>query len=77
MKGREIVKEIMKDQGVTNAQMADKLNITPAALWDRINNGKVKDIPLSTLNEMLRVLDYKIQIVPRDCRVPDKGYKVE
>lgn len=77
MKGREIVKEIMKEQGVTNAQMADKLNITQAALWDRINSSKVKDIPLSTLSEMLRALDYKIQIVPRDSRVPDKGYKVD
>lgn len=77
MKGREIVKEIMKEQGVTNAQMADKLNITQAALWDRINSNKVKDIPLSTLSEMLRALDYKIQIVPRDSRVPEKGYKVD
>ena len=77
MKGREIVKEIMKEQGVSNAQMADKLNITPAALWDRINSSKVKDIPLSTLNDMLRALDYKIQIVPRDSRLPEKGYKVD
>lgn len=77
MKGREIVKEIMKEQGVTNAQMADKLNISQAALWDRINSSKVKDIPVSTLSEMLRALDYKIQIVPRDSRVPDKGYKVD
>lgn len=77
MKGREIVKDIMKEQGVTNAQMADRLGITPAALWDRINSSKVKDIPLSTLNEMLVKLDYKILIVPRDNRVPDKGYKVE
>ena len=77
MKGREIVKEIMKEQGVTNAQMADKLNITQAALWDRINSNKVKDIPLSTLSDMLRALDYKIQIVPRDSRLPDKGYKVD
>ena len=77
MKGREIVKEIMKEQGITNAQMADKLNITQAALWDRINSSKVKDIPLSTLSDMLRALDYKIQIVPRDSRLPDKGYKVD
>ena len=77
MKGREIVKEIMKEQGVTNSLMANRLNITQAALWDRINSGKVKDIPLSTLNEMLRALDYKIIIVPTDSRVPDKGYKVD
>lgn len=77
MRGREIVKEIMKEQGVTNTLMANRLNITQAALWDRINSSKVKDIPLSTLNEMLRALDYKIQIVPRDSRLPNKGYKVD
>ena len=77
MTGREIIKEIMKEQGITNAEMADRLNITQATLWDRLNNKKVKDIPLSLLSEMLRVLDYNVQIVPRATRIPDKGYKVE
>lgn len=65
MTGREIIKEIMKEQGVSNAEMAFKLGITQAALWDRLNNKKVKDIPLSLLSEMLRKLDYTVQITPR------------
>lgn len=77
MTGREIIKQIMEEQGVTNAELAAKLNITQAALWDRLNNKKVKDIPLSLMSEMLRMLDYKIQIVPRESRTPEKGYKVE
>lgn len=77
MTGREIIKQIMEEQGISNAELAAKLNITQAALWDRLNNRKVKDIPLSLLNEMLRMLDYKIHIVPRKTQVPDKGYKVE
>ena len=78
MTSKEIVKEIMKEQGVSNAEIAEKLSITPAALWDRLNNKKnAKDLSVTTLNDMLRTLGYKIQIVPRDCRVPDKGYKVE
>ena len=77
MTGREIIKNIMQEQGVTNAEMADRLHITQATLWDRLNNKKVKDIPLSLLSEMLRVLDYSVQIVPRATRTPDKGYKVE
>ena len=64
MTGREIVKSIMEKQGVSNADMAKRLNITNAAMWDRINSPKVKDIPLSILSDMLRVMDYKIQIVP-------------
>ena len=64
MTGREIVKSIMEKQGISNADMAKRLNITNAAMWDRVNSPKVKDIPLSILSDMLRVMDYKIQIVP-------------
>ena len=77
MKAREIIKVIMDKQGVNNASMADRLNITQAALWDRLNTKKAKDIPVSTLSEMLRALDYKVVIVPRSSRVPADGYEVE
>jgi transcriptional regulator with XRE-family HTH domain len=79
MTGREIIKEIMKEQGVTNAEMAFKLGITQAALWDRLNNKKVKDIPLSLLSEMLRELDYTVQITPRkqEKDSPKPTYRVE
>jgi DNA-binding Xre family transcriptional regulator len=77
MKAREIVKTIMENLNVSNATMAARLSITPAALWDRLNTKKVKDIPVSTLNEMLKALDYKIVIVPRETRVPTNGYTVD
>ena len=77
MRAREIVKAIMDKFGTTNAVMASRLNISQAALWDRLNNKKVKDIPVSTLSEMLRALDYKVVIVPRSSRIPSDGYEVE
>ena len=77
MKAREIIKLIMEKQEVSNACMADRLNITQAALWDRLNNKKVRDIPVSLLSEMLRALDYKVVIVPRSSRLPSDGYEVE
>lgn len=77
MKAREITKVIMDKQGVNNASMADRINITQAALWDRLNTKKAKDIPVSMLSEMLRALDYKVVIVPRSSRVPADGYEVE
>ena len=79
MTGREIIKQIMEEQGVTNAELAAKLNISQAALWDRLNNKKVKDIPLSLLTDMLRMLDYTVQITPRkqDKECPRKTYRVE
>ena len=77
MKGREIIKAIMDKQGESNADLAGKLGITQAALWDRLNSKKVKDIPVSLLQEMLRVMNYKVIVVPRSTRLPSDGYEVE
>lgn len=77
MKARELIKVIMEKHDVSNACMADRLNITQAALWDRLNSKKVKDIPVSLLSEMLRALDYKVVIVPRSSRITSDGYEVE
>ena len=77
MTGREIIKHIMEEQGVSNSTLAARLKITQAALWDRLNNKKVKDIPLGLLSDMLTALDYTVQIVPRESNLPKKGYRVE
>lgn len=77
MKARELIKVIMEKQDVSNARMADRLNITQATLWDRLNTKKAKDIPVSLLSEMLRALDYKVVLVPRSSRTPSDGYEVE
>lgn len=77
MKGKDIINTIMDKESVTKASMARKLNISPAAVWDRLNNKSVKDISVSTLVEMLRVLDYKVQVVPGSARLPDGGYEVD
>lgn len=72
MNARQIVKEIMNNKEITNADMAHRLSITQAALWDRLNTKKAKDIPVSTLCEMLAVMDYDVVIVPRG-----KGSKID
>lgn len=76
MKARDIVKEIMTRKELGNAEFARVLNITPAALWDRLNTKKAKDIPVSTMNEMLAALGYKIAIVPEDTPILDNGFIV-
>lgn len=77
MKGRDIVKSIMEQKKVTNADMAARLQITQAALWDRLNTKKTKDIPSSTLTEMLRQLDYKLIVVPRNTRLPADSFEID
>ena len=82
MGGREIIRRIMALKGITNTMLASRLGITPAALWDRIDTqprkGKPrKDIPVSLLSDMVKVMDYKIMIVPSNTRLPKDGYLIE
>ena len=64
MNEKEIVRTIMSEKGITNAQMANALGITQATLWDRLN-GKKPNLSIAKLNEMLRYLDYDLVIMPR------------
>lgn len=72
MKTREIVSSIMKSNNETNASFATKLGISQAALWDRLNSDKKNELSVTVLLSMLRILEYKIVIVPKDYKVPKK-----
>lgn len=77
MTTQEIIKELMVKENKTNARFASDLEISQAALWDRLNNSKRKDLSISVLSKMLRLLGYKIQIVPRNKKLPDDSYEIE
>lgn len=76
MTEKEILKKIMEEQEITNAKLADRLGITQAAAWDRLN-GKGKKLTIRLLSEMLAVMDYKIVITPRDTKLRQGEYVVE
>ncbi len=71
MKGKEAIKEIMKNKGETNIMFAEKLDISPQALWDRLNNKKNKDLSLIILCRMARILGYRVVLVPTTKRITD------
>ena len=77
MTTQEIIKNIMTNKNETNAELADKLQITQAALWDRLNNTKRKELSINIVSTMLRALGYKIQIVPRKKQLPDDSYELD
>lgn len=76
MTTQEIIKELMAKENKTNARFASDLNISQPALWDRLNNSKRKDFSVNVLSDMLRLLGYKIQIVPRGKKLPDDSYEI-
>ena len=76
MTTQEIIKELMEKENKTNSRFASDLEISQAALWDRLNNSKRKDFSVSVLSKMVRLLGYKIQIVPLNKQKPDDGYEL-
>lgn len=74
MKTGDAVREVMKIKEVGVNQMADRLGKSPRLVSERLSQ---QNISITKLNEMLKVMDYKILIVPRSTRVPSDGFEVE
>lgn len=64
MNGREMIKALMEEKGISNATLAHRLGITQATIWERLNNRKTRDIPLSTFCDMIQALDCDLLVVP-------------
>ena len=74
MKTGDAVREVMKIKEVGVNQMADRMGKSPRLVSERLSQ---QNISITKLNEMLKVMDYKILIVPRSTRVPSDGFEVE
>lgn len=74
MLAMEAVKEVMKLKAVRPAVLCDRLKIKANVLSERF---KQKNVSVEKLNEMLRAMDYKVVIVPRESKLPENGFEVE
>ena len=64
----------MRNQEVGLNKVADRMGKTPRLVSDRLSQD---NISIAKLNELLKVLDYKIMVVPRDAKRPAGSYDVE
>lgn len=62
MTGKEIIKKLMEEKDVTNAQLAKRLGVTQATMWARLNYKNVKDVSLGVFFETIEALGYEIVI---------------
>lgn len=74
MKPMEIVRVIMEMKDIRPAVLGSRLNIKSNVLSERF---KQKNVSVDKLNEMLRVIDYKIVIMPVDGKLPKDSFEVE
>lgn len=74
MKTTDAVRKVMEEQGIGVNQMAYSMNKSPRLVSERLSQ---ENISISKLMEMLRVLDYKVAILPRKATLPEGGYDIE
>ena len=74
MKTTEALKTIMGKQNIGTNKLADRLGKRPTVISERIHQ---ENISISKLNEMLKVLDYKIVLVPRETTEKEDWVRIE
>lgn len=74
MKATAAVRKVMKEQGVGLSKLADRIEKSMRLVSDRLSQD---NISVRNLREMLRGLDYKIVIMPRDVSTPKGGIEIE
>lgn len=68
MTGKQAILTLMKRHGVSNAEMANRLGISQAALWSRLDPRKSDNMTVRTLAEMCYVLGYEVKL----CRIGEE-----
>lgn len=69
----EAIQEIMSNKEIGVNQLSRQMGKTPSTVSDRIRQ---KNISIEKLNEILRLLDYRIVIVPATGSIPKGGYVI-
>lgn len=70
----EAVKEIMKRKEVRPSTLYEALGIKSNVLSERF---KQKNVSVSKLNEMVRLMDYRVVLVPSDKSLDNDCIEVE
>lgn len=73
MKAGEAVRSIMEDEGIGTKALSDRMGKPMRLLCDRLRH---ENISIEKLDEIIRVMGYKIVIMPSDRRTQDKEYEI-
>lgn len=74
MKAGDAIKKVMEEQGARVSQIAYMTGKKSNVISERLSQ---ENISVGKMLEMLRVLNYKIVIMPRDTKMQDGWYEVE
>lgn len=74
MKAGDAIKKVMEEQGARVSQIAYMTGKKSNVISERLSQ---ENISVGKMLEMLRVLNYKIVIMPRDAKTQDGWYEIE
>ena len=74
MKATNAVREIMTEKNIKVASLSDKLKVKSNVLCERLGQN---NISIGKLDEMLRLMDYKIVVVPRETIEREGWFRIE
>lgn len=74
MKANEVIKEVMRRRGFTNASLAEQMGLSTAAVIMKL---KQKSVSTDKTSEMLRAMRYKIVAVPIDATDLSDAIRIE
>lgn len=74
MKTQEALRSIMEEQGVGLSKLASRMEKPVNTISERLRQ---ENISIEKLSEILRVLDYKVVILPSSTTVPKGGYEIK
>lgn len=78
MKAREVLRAVVAEKKMSNAELAHRLGLTIAACWERVSSPyKPLDMSTKELCPTLRVLGYKVVVIPWDTKTPSGGFEVD
>ena len=73
MKAKDIIRKIVDSKGMKFSALAFQLNITNAALSERLTQ---KNISINKFFDMLQALGYKIVVVPYNTQIKDEWFEI-
>lgn len=74
MRATEAVRKVMEEKEVSLSNLAARLEKGITVVSERLRQ---ENISVSKLRELLRVMDYKVVIMPRDVSTPKGGIEIE
>lgn len=74
MRANEAVRTVMEQKDIGVSVVAKRMGKTMRLVCDRLS---MENISVDKLNDMLRVLDYKIVLMPSDAPTPKGGFEIE